>query len=250
MPTPSPVRRAGLLDRLQLRLSEGRVIDGLWIGTSESQPEAILHRVEQALLLIKTHDPHRYDRLRRDLVRVWVRLLPGDRGSFNAELRACELDPRFVLRPSVTPAEVAATITHEAAHARLENCRIRYSEDRRHRIGACAAGKRLRLPTVCQMELPSGSAPRNGYARHRSSGATPRWRNSSSREASKPSGILGCLAGCCLSSEPLERLCSRFDGDCERPNQRLKLAARGGRLVGNGSVLSAAAAGRSLSAIR
>jgi hypothetical protein len=35
-----------------------------------------------------------------------------------------------------------------------------------------------------------------------------------------------------------------------RPNQRLKLTARGGRLVGNRSVLSAAAAGRSLSAIR
>ena len=34
------------------------------------------------------------------------------------------------------------------------------------------------------------------------------------------------------------------------PNQRLKLTARGGRLVGNGSILSAAAAGRSLSAIR
>jgi hypothetical protein len=34
------------------------------------------------------------------------------------------------------------------------------------------------------------------------------------------------------------------------PNQRLKLTARGGRLVGNESVLSAAAAGRTLSAIR
>ena len=34
------------------------------------------------------------------------------------------------------------------------------------------------------------------------------------------------------------------------PNQRLKLTARGGRPVGNGSILSAAAAGRSLSAIR
>ena len=31
---------------------------------------------------------------------------------------------------------------------------------------------------------------------------------------------------------------------------RLKLAARGGRLIGNGFILSAAAAGRSLSAIR
>jgi hypothetical protein len=35
-----------------------------------------------------------------------------------------------------------------------------------------------------------------------------------------------------------------------QPNQRLKLTARGGRLVGNGSILSAAAAGRSLSAVR
>jgi len=35
-----------------------------------------------------------------------------------------------------------------------------------------------------------------------------------------------------------------------RPNQRLKLTARGGRLRGKGSVLLAAAADRSLSAIR
>jgi len=34
------------------------------------------------------------------------------------------------------------------------------------------------------------------------------------------------------------------------PNMRLKLTARGGRLKGKGSVLSAAAAGRTLSAIR
>ena len=34
------------------------------------------------------------------------------------------------------------------------------------------------------------------------------------------------------------------------PNQRLKLTARGGRLMGKESVLIAAAAGRSLSAIR
>jgi len=36
----------------------------------------------------------------------------------------------------------------------------------------------------------------------------------------------------------------------EPPNQRLKLPARGGRLVGHKSFLSTAAAGRSLSAIR
>ncbi len=35
-----------------------------------------------------------------------------------------------------------------------------------------------------------------------------------------------------------------------RPNQRMKLSARGGRLIWNGVYLSAAAAGRSLCAIR
>ncbi len=34
------------------------------------------------------------------------------------------------------------------------------------------------------------------------------------------------------------------------PNMRMKLAARGGRMMGNEFVLSAAAAGRSLCAIR
>jgi hypothetical protein len=35
-----------------------------------------------------------------------------------------------------------------------------------------------------------------------------------------------------------------------RLNKRLKLTARGGRVIGNGFILSAAAAGRSLSATR
>ena len=45
-------------------------------------------------------------------------------------------------------------------------------------------------------------------------------------------------------------LCASRRPRPSQPNPRLKLSARGGRLGGNGSVLSAAAAGRSLSAIR
>jgi len=42
-----------------------------------------------------------------------------------------------------------------------------------------------------------------------------------------------------------------WDGSpTEPPNMRLKLSSRGGRLKGNEFILSAAAAGRSLSAIR
>ena len=48
-------------------------------------------------------------------------------------------------------------------------------------------------------------------------------------------------------SFPRDHLIPHPDG--APPNQRLKLSARGGRLVGNGVFLSAAASARSLSAI-
>ena len=62
-------------DRVMLRLSAGRLVDGLWIGTFESEAEPILRRVEELLRLIKTYDRHRYNRIVGDLERVWVRLL-------------------------------------------------------------------------------------------------------------------------------------------------------------------------------
>jgi hypothetical protein len=157
MPSPRQVARASLVDRLELWLSEGRVVDGLWVGTGgtgESQSEEILHRVEQALFQIKTHDLRRYNRLRRDLARIWVRLQGGDRGCYNSAVRACELDPRFVLRPSVTPSEVAVTIVHEATHARLEHCGISYSENRRHRIERVC----FRQEIAFAQRLPDGTA--------------------------------------------------------------------------------------------
>ena len=102
-----PVRktpRPRLVDRLELRLStQTRVVDGLWLGTFQSEPERALRRVEEALHLIKTYDRLRYDRLLRDLERVWVRLLLHGLGSFNESLDACELDIRFVLAETSTP---------------------------------------------------------------------------------------------------------------------------------------------------
>jgi hypothetical protein len=148
--TKQEVGRPTLVDRLELRMSTGRVVDGLWIGTFEAEEGPILERVEQALQVIKTHDPRRYDRLRRDLSRIWVRLLTGDRGCFNATLRACELDSRFVLDSNTTPVELAATIVHESAHARIEQCGIAYRRELRHRIEAACRRQEIafanRLP--------------------------------------------------------------------------------------------------------
>src|SRR5690349_12702034 len=79
------VRLDVLLDRIGLCMSRGHRIDGLWVGCWTSDKEKRLMafgRVEEALGLIKRHDPLRYDRLRRDLVRIWVFLLAGNWGEY------------------------------------------------------------------------------------------------------------------------------------------------------------------------
>src|SRR5262245_56552787 len=104
-------RRPTLRDRFGLWLSISRRIDGLWVGTHESgnKTEAVFCRVEEALNLIKTYDRIRYERLRRDLERVWVVVLVGALGSYNERLRACQLDPRHVLAEDSSPEVIAAT---------------------------------------------------------------------------------------------------------------------------------------------
>ena len=146
--------RPRLLDRLQMHLSTGRVFDGLWIATDTDKSELVLERVEAALRLIKTHDPHRYNRIRRDLSRVWVRLLAGARGSFNASLSACELDERFVLDDKRTPVELTSVIVHEATHARIHRAGIRYRAELRHRIEAAC----FRAEATFARRVPHGES--------------------------------------------------------------------------------------------
>ena len=126
-----------------------RYIDGLWVGGLEATSPA-WSRLEQALQLIKAHDPRRYRRLLRDLERVWVRLLVEGLGSFNQALSACQLDERFLLAETTSPEEVAAAIVHEATHARLMRCGIGYREDLRARVEAVCSRRELafaaRLP--------------------------------------------------------------------------------------------------------
>jgi hypothetical protein len=149
--------RPNFADRFELRFSTGRRVDGLWIGTFESNADAILLRVEDALRLIKTHDPRRYYRLTRDLDRIWVRLLPGPLARFSYSLRACELDTRFVLAESSVPEMIAATIVHEATHARLWRRGIQYREEARHRVEAAC----LRRELAFAARLPNGTAVRD-----------------------------------------------------------------------------------------
>jgi hypothetical protein len=158
-------RWPSLLDKLGLWLSEsGERVDGLWIGAWETKAtgEAALRRVKEALLLIKSNDRLRYDRLIRDLERVWVRVLPGALGSFNEGLNMCVLDSRFVLAETSSLEVIASTIVHEATHARLSRCGIRYEQTLRPRVEAACFRRELAFAA----KLPHGEQVREHAQRY------------------------------------------------------------------------------------
>ena len=150
-----PTRRERIdyfLDRLELRASSGKSIDGLWIGVSGDKSSPALQRVENALALIRTHDPLNYRRRRviRELQRVWVRILVSASGLYSAKLGACELDTRFV--DWASEELIASIIVHEATHARLVRCGIDYEEKRRVRVERVCIRRQLVFTT----KLPNG----------------------------------------------------------------------------------------------
>ena len=156
MRTGSNDPRPPLADRIGLFFSVGRVVDGLWIGTIDVNDEPVLRRVEEALALIKAYDKRRYDRLIKDLERVWVRMLPDELGNFSRALRACVLDTRFVLAETTSLEILAVVIVHEATHARLRHCGIGYDEQMRHRVEAVCFRRELAFAR----KLPKGQPVR------------------------------------------------------------------------------------------
>jgi hypothetical protein len=170
-------KRPPLVLRLGLRISASRQVDGLWIGTTDGEAELVLARVVAALLLIKDFDRRRYNRLILDLERVWVRLLPTGIANFNPSLNACELDTRYVLADT-TPAEMlAACIVHEATHARLWRCGIRYEEKLRERVETACFRRELAFAAT----LPDGAYVR--YAAEHALKTPPEyWRDESYNE--------------------------------------------------------------------
>lgn len=160
---PAQPRRASklnlLLDKLALKVSSARYIDGIWVGAfcdKRSFPD-LFQPVEQALLLIKQHDRVRYNHLVRDIDRIWVHLLPGNLGEYNNALKLCALDERFILADTTRPDQIAATIVHEACHARLMRCGIGYESQYRARVEAVC----FRRERAFAARLPAGELPRD-----------------------------------------------------------------------------------------
>ena len=75
-------------------------------------------RLDRSLLLIEHFTPHYFRHLKRDFAYLVVKRF-ACRGAYFYEQRACLVELTFTVNPSFSDAEVAATILHEAMHARL-----------------------------------------------------------------------------------------------------------------------------------
>ncbi|HEX9128305.1 MAG TPA: hypothetical protein VF850_04010 [Gemmatimonadaceae bacterium] len=79
---------------------------------------AVIGRLERSLSLIERYAPHHFRHLKRDFAYIVVQRF-ACRGAYFHEQRACLVELTFTVNQAFNDAEVAATILHEAMHARL-----------------------------------------------------------------------------------------------------------------------------------
>jgi hypothetical protein len=138
-----PATRPSLEERIDLWLSKGHIVDGIWVGSFRSDGTPAIQRIEDALRLIERCAPLHYRRVKNHLSRIWVHLVPHGAGCYLHSLNACMLDERTVTSETTTVEWIASAIVHEATHARLEKLGIRYEEAVRQRIERTCALREL-----------------------------------------------------------------------------------------------------------
>jgi hypothetical protein len=151
-----PLRR--LIRRIERRRvrrdTQSRASHGIpmWITTNgaHGSHDELFARVGAALDLIAAHQPWRLARIRRDVRRIWAHRQPSFRASYRHDAGACVLDTYFVMNH---PAEaVAASIAHEAVHARIARLPI-VRQDRAREERLCR-----RAEVSLGHALPNGAA--------------------------------------------------------------------------------------------
>jgi hypothetical protein len=121
-----------LKGRGEMPLAEQRVVHGLPVRIVNTRPDIqtdqVIQRLAAALDLIATYAPGRYRRLRKDFAGFVVQRF-ACRGAFFPESRECLVELTFTVNPRHALPEIAASIVHEATHARVARmCRTRATE--------------------------------------------------------------------------------------------------------------------------
>lgn len=100
-----------------------RTIRGLPVTVINTRPdidtEAVFTRLDASLALIERYTPHYFRHLVRDLAGIVVERY-ACRGAYFPDQRVCMVELTFAVNPSFTDAQRAATILHEAMHAKLD----------------------------------------------------------------------------------------------------------------------------------
>ncbi|MGH7511654.1 MAG: hypothetical protein ACREOQ_01905 [Gemmatimonadales bacterium] len=109
--------------------ADHRVVHGFPVRIVNTRPdidtEQVIQRLTAALDLIATYAPRRYRRLRHDVAGFVVERF-ACRGAFFPQSRECLVELTFTVNPRHGLPEIAASIVHEATHARVAHmCRTR-----------------------------------------------------------------------------------------------------------------------------
>jgi hypothetical protein len=146
------------LDQFAYRVSRkrrcGSLVVAVFLPVNDDESERLFGLVTHALDLVRQYAPVRYARLERDIKAVLVFGGPDCLGQYQPDLQFCELSTYWLTRPEVVPEAVAATIVHEAEHARLWRLGFRYEPDVQPRIERLC----FRASRAFSSRLPSGEA--------------------------------------------------------------------------------------------
>ncbi len=97
-------------------------VRGIPVTVDNTRPDIntddVVARLERSLSLIERYVPHHFRHLKKDFAYIVVKRF-ACRGAYFHEERACLVELTFTVNPDHSDAEVAATILHEAMHARL-----------------------------------------------------------------------------------------------------------------------------------
>jgi hypothetical protein len=97
-------------------------VRGIHVVVDNTRPDIdtadVVARLDRTLALIERYVPNHFRHLKRDFAYIVVQRF-ACRGAYFHEQRACLVELTFTVNPDFSDAEVAATILHEAMHARL-----------------------------------------------------------------------------------------------------------------------------------
>ena len=100
------------------------VVAGIRVVVENTRPDIdtrdVIARLDRCLAMIESSVPHHFRHLRRDFAYIIVHRF-ACRGAYFHEQRACLVELTFAVNDEFSDAEVAATILHEAMHARLHS---------------------------------------------------------------------------------------------------------------------------------